>query len=255
MTQVITIGFFLLGAVLASFTGVIVERVYTGQSWLQGRSRCNSCRRTLSAPDLVPVFSWIFFRGRCRSCQAHVPGLYALYEAITGTVFALSYWKLGLTLSLAFFFIEIVVLLFIVMYDLRHTIVPWGSTLALLIPAVFFAIAHYLPSQYGIITLVAAVIGVGFFSLYFLSGGRAMGLGDAPVAFTLSLLVGSAAFSGLLFSFWIGAVVGILILVFRRGGPKMGIEIPFVPFLALGYLLAFFTQWIHSSITLLSRYY
>jgi prepilin signal peptidase PulO-like enzyme (type II secretory pathway) len=23
----------------------------------------------------------------------------------------------------------------------------------------------------------------------------------------------------------------------------MGIEVPFVPFLALGYLLAFFTQW------------
>ena len=37
--------------------------------------------------------------------------------------------------------------------------------------------------------------------------------------------------------------MGVLILVLRRGGPRMGIEVPFVPFLAIGYLLAFFTQW------------
>jgi prepilin signal peptidase PulO-like enzyme (type II secretory pathway) len=59
----------------------------------------------------------------------------------------------------------------------------------------------------------------------------------------LSLLVGSQAFVGLVFSFWVGAVIGIGILVLRRGGPTMGIEVPFVPFLAVGYLLAFFTQW------------
>ena len=71
-----------------------------------------------------------------------------------------------------------------------------------------------------------------------------MGLGDAPIALGLSLLVGfGAAFSGLIFSFWIGALCGILILVLRRGGPRMGIEVPFVPFLAAGYLLAYFTQW------------
>jgi prepilin signal peptidase PulO-like enzyme (type II secretory pathway) len=92
--------FFLLGAVLASFTGVISERVYTGQSWLQGRSRCNSCRRTLSTPDLIPIFSWIAFRGRCRTCRARVPGSYALTEAILGIIFVLSFLKLGLTLSL-----------------------------------------------------------------------------------------------------------------------------------------------------------
>jgi prepilin signal peptidase PulO-like enzyme (type II secretory pathway) len=71
-----------------------------------------------------------------------------------------------------------------------------------------------------------------------------MGLGDAPVAFSLALLVGSAyAFAGLIFSFWIGALFGIGLLLARRGGPTMGIEVPFVPFLAAGFLLAYFTQW------------
>jgi hypothetical protein len=44
-----------------------------------------------------------------------------------------------------------------------------------------------------------------------------MGLGDTPVAVALSLLVGTQAFSGLLFSFWIGALVGIVILVMTFG--------------------------------------
>jgi prepilin signal peptidase PulO-like enzyme (type II secretory pathway) len=70
-----------------------------------------------------------------------------------------------------------------------------------------------------------------------------MGLGDTPVALGLSLLVGMNSVSGLLFSFWIGAVIGIGILARYPKGHRMGIEVPFVPFLAAGYLLAFFTQW------------
>ena len=41
MEWFIYIVLFFLGAILASFTGVVSERVYTGQSWLKGRSRCN----------------------------------------------------------------------------------------------------------------------------------------------------------------------------------------------------------------------
>jgi prepilin signal peptidase PulO-like enzyme (type II secretory pathway) len=236
--------FFMLGAVVASFTGVISERIYTGQSWLKGRSRCNSCRRTLDGLDLVPVFSWLAFGGRCRTCRARVPGAYALFEGALGALFALSYFTLGLTLPFFVFLAALAVLNFVVMYDLRHTVVPWGSTLLLGAFSLLFA---YLRTptlaSLGQIVLVALGIGVAFLLLYILTGGRGMGLGDAPIALSLSLLVGAAALPGLVFSFWIGAVIGILILVLRRGGPRMGIEVPFVPFLAIGYLLAFFTQW------------
>jgi prepilin signal peptidase PulO-like enzyme (type II secretory pathway) len=95
----------------------------------------------------------------------------------------------------------------------------------------------------GTTLFTAGMIGLAFLLLHLLSGGRAMGLGDAPVALSLSLLCAPYAFSGVLFSFWIGAIIGIAILVMRRGGPRMGIEVPFVPFLAAGYLLAYFIQW------------
>jgi prepilin signal peptidase PulO-like enzyme (type II secretory pathway) len=243
MQLILVIVFFMLGAIIASFVGVISERMYTGQSWLKGRSRCNSCRRILDHFDLVPVFSWLVHKGRCRTCKARLPITYMLSEASLGFLFALSYIVLGLTLSFMLFICVLSIILFIVMYDLRHTIVPWGSAVLLILFSILFSLAHAslaLTLQYGVIALC---ICIGFLLLHFFFKGKAMGLGDAPVVFALSILVGNAAVPGLLFSFWIGAVIGIGILVFRRGGPTMGIEVPFVPFLALGYLLAFFTQW------------
>ncbi len=244
MELLTTLFFFFLGAVIASFTTVIAERVYTGQSWMRGRSRCNSCRRTLSFIDLVPVFSLIAFRGRCRTCRAKIPLSYSLFEAVLGIIFLLAYLKMGLSLAFAVFLVACTILLFIVVYDLRHTIVTWASSIVLLLLSGLFAVLQTsMPQDLFPIVVTAAIIGLFFFLMHALSGGKWMGLGDAPVAFALSLLVGGAAIPGILFSFWIGAVVGIVILFIRRGGPTMGIEIPFVPFLAAGYLLAFFTQW------------
>lgn len=233
-----------LGAVSASFITVIVERLHTGQSWVQGRSRCNSCATLLGARDLVPVLSWILSFGRCRSCSSRVPLQYALTELATGLLFVGAYLKLGLAMALVPFLVALLAILFTVLYDLRHMIVPEAGWMVLLGAGVAYHVLLGVPlPMLGVYVMAAGFIGLAFYLLYALSRGRAMGLGDAPVALSLSLLVGPQAIAGLLFSFWIGAVVGIAILVLRRGGPTMGIEIPFVPFLAAGYLLAYFTQW------------
>jgi prepilin signal peptidase PulO-like enzyme (type II secretory pathway) len=140
--------------------------------------------------------------------------------------------------------LAIVVLGALVLYDIRHTIVPETLSYALFaLSAVFALMTSGDMHALGITILTAGCIGLGFFLLHSLSKGRAMGLGDAPVALSLSLLTGAAAVPGLLFSFWIGAVVGIVILVLRPAGHRMGIEVPFVPFLAAGFFLAFFTGW------------
>lgn len=233
--------FFLLGAVLASFVGVVAERVDTGQSWLAGRSRCDVCATSLSARDLLPVISWIVAGGKCRSCGSRIPIQHVVAEAVLGVLFALAYLHLGLSLSLPVFLFVLTVLAFIVLYDLRHTLVPSGASALILIGSATFLFLQGGDPVFNII--VAVLIGLGFFSMWFFSGGRAMGLGDAPIAFALALLVGTQALPGLLFSFWSGALFGICVLVFRRGGPRMGIEVPFVPFLAFGFLLAYFTGW------------
>ena len=244
MEVILMIGLAGLGAILASFIGVLAERVNTGASFVTGRSHCNSCNRQLSALDLVPVFSWTVSGGRCRTCKARIPYLYTVSEATLALLFVLAYMKFGLSPLLALFLAAVLVLAFIVFYDLRHTIVPPLASGLLSVIAVAFALVAYGEGQLlGAVFLSAGIIASGFLLLFLLSRGRAMGLGDSPVALSLSLIAGPAAFAGLLFSFWIGAIIGICILVSRPKGHRMGIEVPFVPFLAVGYLLAFFTQW------------
>ena len=245
MSIVFAFSFGVFGALVASFVGVVSERAYTGQSWHTGRSKCDSCNTMLSAPDLVPVLSWLLSHGRCRSCGSKVTGAHALVEAGVGTLFAVAYATLGLGLPLLAFLVALSVLLFVVLYDLRHTIVPLtGSSLLLLASLTFALLTRADAHAFGLTLLTAGGVSLFFFLIYAASRGRAMGLGDAPVAFSLALLVGSAhAVPGLLFSFWIGALFGIGLLLGRRGGPTMGIEVPFVPFLAAGFLLAYFTQW------------
>ena len=245
MEILIGLALFAFGAVIASFLGVVAERLHTGESWVKGRSRCNSCAEHLTGRDLVPVFSWLFAGGRCRACGSRVPVSYMVGEATLGSVFLLGYLALGLSAALILFLFIASVLAFIVLYDLRHTVVPVFASNTLIVLGVLYALltAENL-SALGLTFLVSGAIGLFFFLVYALSRGRAMGLGDAPVALALSLLVGgSLALPGFLFSFWIGGIVGIAILVSRPEGRRMGIEVPFVPFLAAGYLLAFFTQW------------
>lgn len=244
MSALLAAFFFMLGAICGSFTGLVAERAFTGQSWKTGRSRCNSCRAYLSAPDLVPIVSWLVHRGRCRKCGSKVPVLYALYELALGTLFLGGFLYFGLTLALALFLITLLPLAFIVIYDLRHTLVPPQASALFIALAALFAVMRA-PDLHSLIVTAAFAFGIAlfFFLLFALSRGRAMGLGDTPVSFGLALMAGHASVAGLLFSFWIGGVIGILILAFRKGGPRMGIEVPFVPFMAAGFLLALLTQW------------
>lgn len=236
--------FVILGGASGSFAGMLSERLHTGSSWISGRSKCNSCARTLGVLDLIPVLSWIFAGGRCRTCTAKIPALYLIVEAVLALSFGFSYTMLGISFSLLVMLLSLTVLAAIVLYDLRHMIVPGELSFLLLLLSILFAV---LSSEslfsLGVAFLVSGCIGAGFFLLHLLSSGRAMGLGDAPVALSIALLSGEQAIPAIVFSFWIGSIVGIVILLVRSKGPTMGIEVPFVPFLALGFLLAYFSGW------------
>jgi len=241
---------FLLGSALASFIGVVVERSGTGRAVLSGRSKCNQCAKKLSPLELVPVFSWLFLRGRCRSCKGSIPASYTFFELLLGILFVLAYEYIGTGLPLAVFLFAMTVLLYVVWYDLRHMIVQTVPALILCASTLIYV---YLVSaslqDLGFSLLLSGIIGFLFFCLHVFSKGRAMGLGDTPIAFALSLLLGANALSGLVMSFWVGAAVGIGLLLLHKLTKGMKQEIPFVPFLAFGYLTIYFTQWNIFSLT------
>ncbi len=244
MDLLIEIAIFVLGAIFASFIGVVVVRLNTGQSFLSGRSRCDACNAPLSPLALVPIVSFFSSRGRAQCCGARLSLLAPGIETLLGGLFVLTYFSFGFSTALPFAFLSLALLFALVLYDLLHQILPP----VLLYPFVlvsglasFFA-APSLNSLYTTV-LVASLIGASLAALHFLSRGRAMGFADAPLAFGLALLAGTSALAGFIFSFWIGAVVGIVLLARRPRGSRIGVEVPFAPFLAAGFLLALFTQW------------
>ncbi len=242
--MITSFSFAVLGAIVASFVGVLSERLFTGQAWAKSRSRCNSCALALTPRDLIPVISWLIHRGRCRMCGAKVPFGYVVFELLLAALYVLSYLILGISFALFALLALLAVLLFIGIYDIRHTLVPPQASSLLAALALLFAwLTAPSLSSFGLSLLIAGGIALSFLALHVFSKGRAMGLGDAPVSFSLALVAAPYALYGVLFSFWIGALWGIVVLFVRRGGPRMGIEVPFVPFLAIGFLLAYFTQW------------
>ncbi len=244
MTVIVGGTVFALGAIIASFVGVIVARLHTGQSFLIGRSRCDACDALLSPASLVPVVSYIVSRGHARCCGARISYLSPLTEILLGWLFVCAYFVLDISPALPFMLFSLSVLLALVLYDLAHQILPF-PLLGLFVAS--SAITGFLsaasPEDFSQTLLSALLIAMSLAAIHFFSRGRAMGLADAPLAFGLALLVGPAAFSGFVFSFWIGAGVGIVLLLSRPRGSRMGVEVPFAPFLAAGFLLAYFTQW------------
>lgn len=240
----IPIALFILGAIVASFVGVLVARLNTGQGFFAGRSRCDACNAPLTPFALVPIVSYFASGGRALCCGARLSLFAPVTEFLLGFLFVLSYFTLGFTLPLAPFLLSLSLLLALILYDLAHQILP--STLLALFVAASATTDFFLAPSFAVFsgTLLTAFLVALFLALiHFFSRGRAIGLADAPFAFGLSLLVGSSAFPGFVFSFWIGAAVGIIILAHRPRGSRMGVEVPFAPFLAAGFLLAYFTQW------------
>ena len=244
MTVVIATSLFLLGAIIASFVGVIVVRLHTGQSFLTGRSRCDACNAELKSLSLLPIVSYVTSCGRSHCCNARLSYAAPLAEGILGSLFVLAYFSLGISATLFSVLLAFSALLALVSYDLMHQILP-SSLLGVFIAAsassAFFASPR--ADVLFMTFLTAFLIALSLAALHVLSRGRAMGFADAPLTFGLALLTGPAALSGFMFSFWIGAVIGIALLARRPAGSRMGVEVPFAPFLAAGFLLAYFTQW------------
>ena len=66
-----------LGAVFASYAGVVAERGWKESA--TGRSEC-ACGRNLTGKDLIPVFSWLTYGGLAPCCNSRIPSRYLFVE-------------------------------------------------------------------------------------------------------------------------------------------------------------------------------
>ncbi len=247
----------LLGLIVGSFLNVVIYRFNTGKS-LNGRSRCLSCGHTLSWATLFPMLSYLMLRGRCAYCGSRISPRYMLVELLTAMLFGGAALLVQDPLLLGLYLVLAALFVLVVVYDLLHTIIP--DLFVVLTTVVGGAIAVYAyvgdGDAYGLLLrLLGAAVGFLFFaSLWLISQGRWIGLGDAKLALPLGLIASfPAVVSVIVLSFWIGAVVSIALLVLqkimRRGQQRLPFlrtsltiksEIPFAPFLIAGFLLVHF---------------
>lgn len=246
---------FIFGVIIGSFLNVYIYRFHTGKS-LSGSSHCLSCTAPLKWYDLFPLFSYLALRGHCRRCGARIPSRYFWVELTTGLLFVavvlltpVLFWPFNLCLMS--------LLVVISVYDLYHFVIPdefvyTASLLALFLTGTMWYQDH---DWYAILwRVLAAALVYGFFAgLWKYSDGRWLGYGDAKLAVPLGFMVGiGGIFSMLVVSFWIGTIISLGIIVWqkmlRRGQLRLRFmatpltiksEVPFAPFLILGFLVVY----------------
>lgn len=239
---------FLFGVCVGSFMEVVRDR----RSWrrsLVGRSQCAHCSQVLSWKELIPLFSHLALRGKCRSCKAVIPKQHLFAEGATGLLFVLagvvgdSVWSVSALLLPALFLVPIV------NADRASMEVPEHLSLPFAYLAFFVALLHALAIGSSVPLVSGLVLSLPFVLFWLCSKGRAMGLGDAKVAISLGLLLAdpTQAVSVLLFSFWIGTIIvaGIALRLKVQGKPVASLRrarMPFVPCIALAYLLVLLTD-------------
>jgi len=227
-----------IGAVVGSFLNVVALRYGMDKSPFVGRSFCPACNRKLSVIDLVPIFSFIFLRGKCRTCRAKISWQYPLVEILTAIVFLLAFRSPLVLLAWC-------VLIVIMIYDWRHKIIPDGLALAFGILTLVMVILANFDGNLFLALLWGPLFAAPFFLLWYFSGGKWMGLGDAKLGLGLGWLLGAKSFDAFLWAFWIGAGVSLLIVGWQswqksQGKLTMKSEVPFAPFLFAATFLVYF---------------
>ena len=208
--------FFLVGSILASFLGLVIDR-FPEQSIIQPASHCDSCQTRLRPLDLIPILSQVFNHFRCRYCKAPYPVWYALFELGLGLLFLLYSWEL-LSLSQV---ILITAGLTLGIYDFRHQEYP-------LLVWMTFHLILMASSGWNLVMVFFLVLGIlAHFIDIRMGAGDFLFLASCSIVFSVTELLILIQFA---------SAMGILAFLLQKKKERL----PFVPFLLLAACVIIF---------------
>ncbi len=253
-----TVLFFVVGAAVGSFINVVADRLPEGKSIISPPSHCFGCQRQITASDNIPIVSYLWLRGHCRNCGATIPQRIFWTELGTAMLFALLYWRYGLTWDLALVVPFCSIFIPLLLIDLEHGILPnkivYPGAAAALVAAGLGSIFGFEPSYIVDIGfrlwIINVAIGgaVGFLLLLIPAllyrGG--MGWGDIKLAALIGFIAGlPLVILSLFLAVIVGGLVAGILLILKKRSRKDAI--PFGPFLAVATILTLI--WGNSIIT------
>lgn len=252
---------FIFGSLIGSFLNVLIWRLPREES-IGGRSHCPKCGHGLIWIDLIPVISILLFRAKCRYCKARISLRYPVIELITAVLFTFAWTEFtphdfvsGLLLVKALILIAVCVVVFVI--DLEHYLIldkivfPTGVIMglfALLLHSYsnfFAAIVFFIPFWFLSCIYLdedrkgSKLFPALTFSFKALDKPGVMGFGDAKFVALMGLALGFTGTGvGLFLAFFIGAIVGVLLILL--GNKKLGSKLPFGTFLSVATILGLF---------------
>ena len=229
----------LLGLAVGSFLNVCIYRVPLRRSVVSPGSQCPQCGTALRWADNIPVASYVILGGRCRSCRTPISLRYPIVELLSMLVFLLHYRVFGLDPILIPRLIFACAMIVLFAIDLEHHLLPNVITL----PGIVAGFAFSLVMPPGpVSSLVGILVGGGVLWLigegyYRFAGQEGMGGGDVKMLAMIGAFLGwKLVLVTLVFSSIAGAVIGLGLIVTRRGDMKYAL--PYGTFLALAGLFA-----------------
>lgn len=237
--------FILIGAILGSFSNVIIyrlPRILQGEaislSW--PASHCPHCKQPVKFYHNIPLLGWLLLKGRCAGCGQAISPRYPLVEALMAILFGVIVWQQGVTPQSLVDLLIVTLLVPLFFIDLQTMLLPDRLTLPLLTVALLFA-----ASGYGTVTLPVALIsaGLGFglpwllsFVFRLLRGHEGMGRGDMKLLAGLGAWLGPIALLDILtVSSLLALGAGVILLRIKPGVPfAFG---PWLIIAATGWLL------------------
>ena len=201
--------FFLVGTILASFLGLVIDR-FPEKSIVFPASHCDSCQTRLRPLDLIPIVSQIFNRFRCRYCKVRYPFWYVLFELCLGLLF-LAFSCNFLTLGQI---ILITAGLTLGIYDLRHQEYP-------LLVWLTFHLILMVCCGWNLVMIFFLILGIlAHFIDIRIGAGDFLFLASCALIFSLTELLILIQFA---------STTGILAFLLKKKKKRL----PFVPFLLL----------------------
>jgi len=206
------------------------------------RSSCPACGHRITALENIPLASYVALGGKCSACRAPIAWRYPLVETLAGALAGFIAWKYGLSAAMIGALVFAWAMIALTFIDLDTFYLPDSITLPLLWTGLIFNLGATFTD------LPSAVIGAaaGYLALWIVywgfklaTGKEGMGYGD------FKLLAAIGAWLGwkmlplvILLSSFVGAAVGIALIVFARRARS--VPIPFGPYLAAAGLIALF---------------
>lgn len=223
---------FILGASMGSFLLVIVRRGLKGESWVKGRSVCESCGKELEWWELIPTISYLVLRGKCSKCKVKIDESHFICETYLGLVYMIGTYLMiaeGLTVSNLIMFLLIHTILWIT------AISDWIDQAIKVLPVyVLSAVAAISTLNiYFILTILALILMSEFLIT---DNMRWLGAGDIDILIAIYAITQSTLIT---FEALVNAsIFGIILYSIDLLKKEKQSAIPFVPLLYFGYIFA-----------------